>query len=126
MRKQSAYYTFTVTLSSSGQRFSTPADKSIATVLTENGIDIPISCEIGMCGTCLAPVESGKADHRDTVQSDEEKTGTFHDNPSVNFSGRIIHLRGTVEKRIKLALNVSKTHIRMSDVATPSLCTAGF
>lgn len=67
--------TFTVTLSSSGQRFSIPADKSIATVLTENGIDIPLSCEMGMCGACLTPVESGKADHRDTVQSDEEKTG---------------------------------------------------
>ena len=67
--------TFTVTLSSSGQHFSVPADKSIATVLTENGIDIPLSCEMGMCGACLTPVESGIVDHRDTVQSDEEKTG---------------------------------------------------
>lgn len=67
--------TFTVTLSSSGQRFSVPADKSIATVLTENGIDVPLSCEMGMCGACLTPVESGSVDHRDTAQSDQEKTG---------------------------------------------------
>ncbi len=51
---------------------------------------------------------------------------TFHDNPSVNFSGRIIHPHRAVEKRIKLALNVSKTHLRIPDVVTPSLCTAGF
>lgn len=45
-------------------------------------------------------------------------------NPSVNFSGRIIHPYGAVEKRIKLALNVSKTHIRIYDVVTAPLCIA--
>lgn len=64
---------FTVTLSSSGRQFHIPADKTIAAVLTENGVSIPLSCEMGMCGACLTPVESGCIDHRDTVQSDEEK-----------------------------------------------------
>ncbi|WP_421648156.1 2Fe-2S iron-sulfur cluster-binding protein [Pantoea stewartii] len=29
---------------------------------------MPLSCEKGMCGACMTPVESGKADYRDTVQ----------------------------------------------------------
>lgn len=67
--------------------------------------------------------------HHQVRLSDDDSISekrTFHDNPSVNFSGRIIHSLKAVEKRIKLALNVSKTHIRISDVITPSLCTAGF
>ncbi|WP_294911883.1 PDR/VanB family oxidoreductase [Tatumella sp. UBA2305] len=64
---------FTVTLSSTGEQFTVPADKTIAVVLLENGVDIPLSCEMGMCGACLTPVVSGTVDHRDTVQSEGEK-----------------------------------------------------
>lgn len=39
-----------------------------------NGVDIPLSCEMGICGTCLTPVVEGIVDHRDTVQSDAEKS----------------------------------------------------
>ncbi len=65
---------FTVTLASSGEQFRVPADKTIAVVLLENGVDVPLSCEMGMCGACLTPVVSGSVDHRDTVQSDTEKS----------------------------------------------------
>ncbi|HCW97635.1 MAG TPA: xanthine hydroxylase reductase [Pantoea sp.] len=65
---------FTVTLASTGASWPVPAEKTIARVLLENGVDVPLSCEMGLCGACLTPVLSGEADHRDTVQSEEEKS----------------------------------------------------
>ncbi|MCF8998382.1 PDR/VanB family oxidoreductase [Acinetobacter nectaris] len=64
---------FQVRLSSTGETFDVPKDKTIATVLIENNINVPISCEMGMCGACLTQVVCGEVDHQDTVQSDEEK-----------------------------------------------------
>ncbi|WAH53371.1 PDR/VanB family oxidoreductase [Pseudescherichia vulneris] len=66
--------TFTVTLASSGESWPVPANKSIAQVLMDNGVAVPLSCEMGICGACLTPVIDGVVDHRDTVQSDAEKT----------------------------------------------------
>jgi vanillate O-demethylase ferredoxin subunit len=39
-----------------------------------NGVAVPLSCEMGMCGACLTPLMAGQADHRDTVQSEAEKS----------------------------------------------------
>lgn len=65
---------FVVTLASSGMSWPVPVDKTIARVLLDNGVDVPLSCEMGLCGACLTPVLSGEADHRDTVQSESEKS----------------------------------------------------
>lgn len=35
---------------------------------------MPLSCEMGIRGACLTPVREGVVDHRDTVQSDTEKS----------------------------------------------------
>ncbi len=48
-------------------------DKTIARVLQEHGVAVPLSCEMGICGACLTPVREGTVDHRDTVQSEAEK-----------------------------------------------------
>lgn len=66
--------TFTVTLASSGEKWPVPANKSIAQVLQDNGVAVPLSCEMGICGACLTPVIEGVVDHRDTVQSAAEKS----------------------------------------------------
>lgn len=66
--------TFTITLASSGEKWPVPADKSIAQVLLDNGVAVPLSCEMGICGACLTPVIDGVVDHRDTVQSAAEKS----------------------------------------------------
>jgi vanillate O-demethylase ferredoxin subunit len=50
-----------------------PGDKTIAQVLQEHGVAVPLSCEMGICGACLTPVREGTVDHRDTVQSEAEK-----------------------------------------------------
>jgi vanillate O-demethylase ferredoxin subunit len=61
---------FEVVLSRSGRKFSIPAGKSIAAVLRENGVNVEVSCEQGVCGTCLTGVLEGVPDHRDEVLSD--------------------------------------------------------
>lgn len=67
---------FTVKLASTGERWPVPADKTIAQVLQANGVDVPLSCEMGICGACLTPVIDGVVDHRDSVQSEAEKSAT--------------------------------------------------
>lgn len=64
---------FEVKVASSGRCYMIPADKTVARVLEENGIDIPISCEQGVCGTCITRVLDGTPDHRDLYFTDEEK-----------------------------------------------------
>lgn len=64
---------FQVKLASSGQVYDIPADKSIVEALMDQGVDIPISCEQGVCGTCLTRVLEGEPDHRDLYLTDDER-----------------------------------------------------
>ncbi len=50
---------FSVKLASSGQVFDVPADRSVVQVLESHGIEIAVSCEQGICGTCLTRVLEG-------------------------------------------------------------------
>lgn len=63
---------FTVVLRRSNLSFQIPPDHSILEVLRSNGIDLDVSCEQGVCGTCLTPVLEGTPDHRDMYLSDAE------------------------------------------------------
>ena len=63
---------FELRLARSGQTFNIPANKSIAAVLAAHGVDVPLSCEQGICGTCLVRVVNGIPDHRDTFLTDAE------------------------------------------------------
>lgn len=64
---------FQVRINSTGTVYDVPNDKSIATVLRENGIDVPTSCESGLCGTCRTRYLAGTPEHRDHILSEEEK-----------------------------------------------------
>ncbi|SHF07145.1 vanillate O-demethylase ferredoxin subunit [Lampropedia hyalina DSM 16112] len=64
---------FEVELGSSGQVYTIPVGRSIAAVLLDAGVPVPLSCEMGICGACLTPVTAGQPDHRDSVQSEAEK-----------------------------------------------------
>jgi vanillate O-demethylase ferredoxin subunit len=64
---------FTVYTARSGQTLQVPEGQSIAQVLLEAGIEVPLSCEQGVCGTCLTPVLEGIPDHRDLFLTDREK-----------------------------------------------------
>ena len=69
----SASEAFDVKIASSGEVFVIPADKSITQVLEEQGYFIPVSCEQGICGTCLTNVLEGEINHCDQFLTDEEK-----------------------------------------------------
>ncbi len=64
---------FEVEASQSGQIFAIGEDETIAEVLSAAGIEIAVSCEEGICGTCLTDVIEGDIDHRDQYLSDEER-----------------------------------------------------
>lgn len=63
---------FEVKIASTGETYTIPADKSITEVLDENGVFIPVSCEEGVCGTCLTRVLEGIPEHRDLYLTDDE------------------------------------------------------
>ncbi len=64
---------FEVTLARSGGTYVIPEGQSIVDVLAQHGVRIEVSCEQGVCGTCLTGVLSGTPDHRDVFLSNEEK-----------------------------------------------------
>jgi vanillate O-demethylase ferredoxin subunit len=69
---------FEVMLARSGRSYLVPEDKTITDVLREQGVMIPVSCEQGVCGTCLMNVVDGIPDHRDVYLTDEERaSGTL-------------------------------------------------
>src|SRR5690625_455818 len=65
---------FTVTLARSQQSFTVGAEQTIVEVLRAQGIDILVSCEEGICGTCVTGVLEGAVDHRDHYLHPEEKS----------------------------------------------------
>lgn len=64
---------FKVQIHSTGEVFEVPADKTISQVLDAAGIIIPVSCEQGICGTCITRVIKGEPDHRDFFLTAAEK-----------------------------------------------------
>jgi vanillate O-demethylase ferredoxin subunit len=63
---------FEVRIASSGQVITIPPDSSVLQVLARHGIEIPVSCEAGVCGTCITRVLEGEPDHRDVYMTDAE------------------------------------------------------
>jgi vanillate O-demethylase ferredoxin subunit len=77
---------FDVKLASSGQVFTIPPGRTVVEVLAEHGIDIPVSCEQGVCGTCLTRVTGGVPDHRDVYLTDEERAANDQFTPCCSRS----------------------------------------
>jgi vanillate O-demethylase ferredoxin subunit len=75
---------FTVELARSGQSFVVGPNESIVEVLASHGIDVPTSCEQGVCGTCLTKVLEGRLDHRDVYMTDEEHAAGDQITPCVS------------------------------------------
>lgn len=71
--QQAAEGSFDVRLARSGVTLAVPAGRSVAAVLHAHGIALPVSCEQGVCGTCLTRVLAGEPDHRDSYLTDEER-----------------------------------------------------
>ena len=68
---------FVVELQRSKKEVTVPKGKTILQVVREAGVDVPYSCEEGICGACETRVISGTPDHRDSILTDSErKAGT--------------------------------------------------
>lgn len=63
---------FEVEIASSGKRYTVPQDKTVVAALAAHGVDIPVACEQGVCGTCVTRIRSGIPDHRDAYLTDAE------------------------------------------------------
>ena len=64
---------FEVECHKSNKIVSVPANISIADALIKAGIDVPVSCCEGICGSCETAILDGIAEHRDSVLSKQEK-----------------------------------------------------
>lgn len=64
---------FTVQVASTGARAQVGANETIVTALARIGVRVPISCEQGVCGSCITRVLGGVPDHRDYLLSDAER-----------------------------------------------------
>ncbi|ROZ75075.1 PDR/VanB family oxidoreductase [Ramlibacter sp. WS9] len=65
--------TFEVQLASTGAVIRVAADQTVVAALAAVGVRLPVSCEQGVCGTCLTRVIDGTPDHRDMYLTDEEQ-----------------------------------------------------
>ena len=63
---------FEVEIEGTGQVIPVSAGQSVVEALACHGIKIPVSCEQGVCGTCLTRVVSGEPEHRDMFLTEEE------------------------------------------------------
>lgn len=64
---------FEIVCQASGITLTVPQDKTVLATLHDAGIEVPCSCEQGICGTCEVRVLGGEVDHRDSIQSQSER-----------------------------------------------------
>jgi len=64
---------FVVELARAKRELVIPPGKSILQAVREAGIQVPHSCEEGVCGACETRVISGIPDHRDTILTEQER-----------------------------------------------------
>ena len=64
---------FTVHLARSGKSVHVDANVSLLDALRAHKVDVPTSCEQGVCGTCLTRVLDGTPQHRDMYLTTQER-----------------------------------------------------
>ncbi|MGS5089699.1 PDR/VanB family oxidoreductase [Hydrogenophaga sp. A37] len=64
---------FDVRVASSGLVLRVGSGQRVIDALAAHGVDVPVSCESGVCGTCLTRVLEGTPDHRDSFLTDSER-----------------------------------------------------
>lgn len=63
---------FCVELARSGRRVMVESGQTVAQALEAAGVPVEVSCEQGICGTCVTRVISGEPDHRDLFLTPED------------------------------------------------------
>jgi ferredoxin-NADP reductase len=65
--------TFTVYIENLDIEVQVKEDQTITQALADAGVRVKVSCQQGVCGTCLANVIAGTPDHRDSYLTTDEK-----------------------------------------------------
>ncbi len=78
---------FEVQLGRGGAVIQVPAGRTVVEVLAEHGVDVPVSCEQGVCGTCLTRLLEGTPEHRDMYLTDAEKAANDCFTPCCSRAG---------------------------------------
>lgn len=73
VQDSSTQKSFQIKIASSGDVIDIPAGQSITQILEDAGYFIPVSCEQGICGTCMTNVLEGEPEHCDQFLTDEER-----------------------------------------------------
>lgn len=64
---------FEVQIASTGALIRVAPDQTVVAALAAAGVAVPVSCEQGVCGTCLTRVIDGTPEHRDLFLTDDER-----------------------------------------------------
>jgi vanillate O-demethylase ferredoxin subunit len=64
---------FEVQIASTGRVIRVAADCTVVAALAAAGVEVPTSCEQGVCGACLTRVIEGTPDHRDFYLTPDEQ-----------------------------------------------------
>lgn len=64
---------FEVVLQSSGLTVHVPPDQTIVQACAQAGVEILVSCEQGVCGTCITSVIEGMPEHKDLYLTPQEQ-----------------------------------------------------
>ncbi len=75
---------FDVRIASSGKCITVPRDKTVVQALAAAGVEVLVSCEQGVCGTCLTRVLEGECDHRDMYLTEDEQAKDDQFTPCVS------------------------------------------
>jgi vanillate O-demethylase ferredoxin subunit len=77
---------FEVQLASSGKVIVVAKHQSVVDALAAAGVDIAMSCEQGVCGTCITRVLDGVPDHRDVYMTPDEQAANDQFTPCCSRS----------------------------------------
>jgi vanillate O-demethylase ferredoxin subunit len=69
----SADFEFEVRIASTGETIAVRPHETVLSALSAHGIEIPYSCEEGVCGTCLTRLLHGEPEHRDHFLTEQER-----------------------------------------------------
>jgi len=77
---------FEVQVASSGQVVAVAKDETVVQALGRIGIEVPTSCEQGVCGTCITRVLEGVPDHKDVYFTADEQAANDRFTPCCSRS----------------------------------------
>jgi len=69
-----------------GRVIRVPADRTVVQALSQAGVEIQVSCEQGVCGTCLTRVLEGEPEHKDLYLTPEEQAANDQFTPCCSRS----------------------------------------